>query len=49
MGVREVNSFPRSRWLVFAGKPAAFRRLAISSEMATERCLPPVQPMAIVM
>jgi len=42
------HSLPRSRWSVRTAWPAARNRPAISSLMATERCLPPVQPTAIV-
>ena len=43
------HSRPRSRWVGRASRPAAVSRRAISSVIATLRCLPPVQPIATVM
>ncbi len=39
-----THSRPRSRWTAVARTPASCIRLVISSVIATERCLPPVQP-----
>ena len=36
-----------SRWWIEGSKPCSRTRAAISSASATERCWPPVQPMAI--
>ena len=47
--VSGAHSRPRSRWAVSASSPAARSRAAISSDIATLRCLPPVQPIATVM
>ena len=46
---RIVYSRPRSRWVASASSPMARSRVTISSDIATLRCLPPVQPMATVM
>lgn len=42
------HSRPMSRWTTTVSTPSAARRAASFSDMATERCLPPVQPTAIV-
>ena len=42
------HSRPRSRCRTVASTPCARIRVASSSAMATERCLPPVQPIATV-
>ena len=43
-----VYSLPRSRCWATTAKPAERRRAAMRSAEATERCLPPVQPTAMV-
>ncbi|MDQ0814076.1 hypothetical protein QFZ63_005790 [Streptomyces sp. B3I7] len=42
------HSRPMSRWTTTVSTPSAARRAASFSDMATERCLPPVQPTAMV-
>lgn len=42
------HSRPMSRCTTTVSTPSATRRAASFSEVATERCLPPVQPMAMV-
>lgn len=42
------HSRPMSRWTTTVSTPSAAMRAASFSDMATERCLPPVQPTAIV-
>ena len=46
---RPGHSRPRSRWVARTWWPRSPRRRATSSVIATLRCLPPVQPMAMVM
>ena len=46
---RARHSRPRSRWTVLTSYPLSRSSRPISSVMATLRCLPPVQPMAIDM
>lgn len=42
------HSRPMSRWTTTVSTPSAASRAASFSDMATERCLPPVQPTAMV-
>ncbi len=42
------HSRPMSRWTTTVSTPWEARRAASFSEVATERCLPPVQPTAMV-
>ncbi len=45
---RHRHSLPRSRWTTETARPARASRAASCSTMATDRCLPPVQPTAII-
>src|SRR6185503_821282 len=45
---RARHSRPRSRWRTMGAKPCASRKPRSDSTKATERCLPPVQPSAMV-
>ena len=45
---RPAHSRPRSRWTTKVATRSVVRRAATAWAIATERCLPPVQPIAIV-